>query len=306
MTQFSPSGVYAIAATPFLPNGAIDWASVDTLTDFYLNCGVDGLTILGIMGEAGKLDAQESLELAARIITRVKGLPIIVGVSNPSFAAMRALAREAIGLGAKAVMIAPPNHLRTDESILTYFKQAVEAIGEDIPFVLQDYPLLLSVQMTPKLIRAIVQECPSCIMLKHEDWPGLEKITQLRGFEKEGTMRHLPLLTGNGGLFLDFEMARGADGANTGYAYPDMLVQLVKFAKAGERDKAHDLFDAHLPLLRYEQQPNIGLSVRKYILQKRGAITYEMQRKPGGTLTTTAKQEVDYLMQRLEKKLASL
>jgi len=136
-------------------------------------------------------------------------------------------------------------------------------------------------------------------MLKHEDWPGLEKITALRKFQSEGSLRPISILTGNGALFLDFEMERGADGAMTGYAFPDMLVDLVKLSQAGQRDAAHDLFDAHLPLVRYEQQQGIGLAVRKYVMQKRGAIAYDSQRAPGTALTATAKAEVDYLLSRL-------
>ena len=67
-------------------------------------------------------------------------------------------------------------------------------------------------------------------MLKHEDWPGLEKISALRGFERDGSMRHISILCGNGGLFLDFEMERGADGAMTGYCFPDMLVDVVRLS----------------------------------------------------------------------------
>ena len=136
--------------------------------------------------------------------------------------------------------------------------------------MLQDYPLTLSVVFTPAVIRKIVMDSPSCVMLKHEDWPGLEKISALRGFQKDGSLRPLSILTGNGGLFLDFEMERGADGAMTGYAFPELLIDVVKLSKAGKRDAAHDLFDAHLPLIRYEQQPGAGLAVRKYVLQKRG------------------------------------
>ena len=40
-------------------------------------------------------------------------------------------------------MIAPPPPLRTDDQIVSYYAQAVEAIGADIPFVIQDYPLTL-------------------------------------------------------------------------------------------------------------------------------------------------------------------
>ncbi|HQT83979.1 MAG: dihydrodipicolinate synthase family protein [Acidiphilium sp. 37-64-53] len=294
------AGVYAIAATPFLPDGAVDYASVDRLTDFYLGCGVTGLTILGIMGEAPKLDPAEALAISERVIRRA-GVPVVVGVSAPGFAAMRALTHGVMASGAAGVMIAPPPTLRTDDQIVTYYRQAVETIGADVPFVIQDYPLTLSVVMTPTVIRTIVMEHASCVMLKHEDWPGLEKISALRGFQREGSLRPLSILTGNGGLFLDFEMERGADGAMTGYAFPDMLVELVARASAGEREAAHDLFDAHLPLIRYEQQQGIGLAVRKYVLQKRGAIAHDAQRTPAAVLSAAARGEIDYLLARLAR-----
>jgi 4-hydroxy-tetrahydrodipicolinate synthase len=294
-------GVYAIAVTPFHPDGSMDLASVDRMVDFYGRCGVTGLTILGIMGEAPKLDGDEALALTKRVVSRA-GVPVVVGVSAPGFAAMRGLALGAMDRGAAGVMIAPPPSLRTDDQIVSYYAQAVEAIGSDIPFVIQDYPLTLSVVMTPKVIRRIVQDHPSCMMLKHEDWPGLEKISAMRGFERDGSMRRISILTGNGGLFLDFEMERGADGAMTGYAFPDMLVDVVRLSRAGDREAAHDLFDAHLPLVRYEQQQGVGLAVRKYVLQKRGAIAWDAQRKPTSALSPAARAEIDYLLRRLAER----
>jgi 4-hydroxy-tetrahydrodipicolinate synthase len=80
-----------------------------------------------------------------------------------------------------------------------------------------------------------------------------------------------------------------------------MLVELVQLSRSSARDKAHDLFDAHLPLMRYEQQPGVGLAVRKYILMKRGVLAHDAQRKPASTLSTTARTEVDYLLSRLAK-----
>ena len=295
------AGVYTIAATPFHPDGRLDVESIDSMTDFYLKCGVTGMTILGIMGEAPKLEPEESLTVVNRVVKRAGKVPVVVGVSAPGFAAMRSLAKASMDAGAAGVMIAPIPSLRTDDQIVTYFAQAVEAVGGDIPWVLQDYPLTLSVVMTPKVIRQIVQNHSSCVMLKHEDWPGLEKISAVRGFQKDGSMRPISILCGNGGLFLDFEMERGADGAMTGYAFPDMLVDVVNLQHKGKRDEAHDLFDAHLPLVRYEQQQGVGLATRKYVLQKRGAIASDAQRKPGGGLTAAAKAEVDYLLSRVAK-----
>jgi 4-hydroxy-tetrahydrodipicolinate synthase len=294
-------GVYPIAPTPFHADGRVDFDSIDRMTDFYRAVGATGMTVLGVMGEAPKLDGAEALEIASRFIRRAAGLPVIVGVSAPGFAAMRGLARAAMEAGAAGVMIAPPNTLRTDDQIAGYYRQAVEAIGEDIPWVIQDYPLNFSVVMTPGVIRRIVSENPSCVMLKHEDWPGLEKISTLRGWQAEGSLRPVSILCGNGGLFLDFEVERGADGAMTGYAFPDMLVDLVRLQAEGRRDAAHDLFDAHLPLLRYEQQPGVGLAVRKYVMARRGIIASDAQRKPALPMSAKAKAEVEYLLSRLAR-----
>jgi 4-hydroxy-tetrahydrodipicolinate synthase len=295
-------GVYPIAPTPFTDAGEIDFASTDRMVDWYREIGATGMTILGIMGEAPKLDQAEALAFATRCIQWAQGLPVLVGVSAPGFAAMRSLARAVMDAGAGGVMIAPPPSLRTDDQIVGYYAQAVEAIGTDIPFCIQDYPLTLTVVMTPKVIQRIIMDNPSCVMLKHEDWPGLEKISTLRRFEQEGTLRRVSILTGNGGLFLDFEMERGVDGAMTGYAFPEMLVDVVRLSAAGERDAAHDMFDAHLPLVRYEQQPGIGLAVRKYVLKRRGVLASDAQRKPGAGISATAKGEIEYLLSRVARR----
>ncbi|MCA3599104.1 MAG: dihydrodipicolinate synthase family protein [Methylobacterium sp.] len=297
----SAAGVFPISPTPFLPDGAIDWASAEKLFAHYDVIGSDGVTVLGIMGEAPKLEPAEALRLLKLAVKHLAGKPVIVGVSAPGFAAMRSLAREAMEAGAAGVMIAPPNTLRTDDQIAGYYAQAIDAIGTDIPVVVQDYPLITNVIMTPGVIRRIVSENASVVMLKAEDWPGLEKISALRKAQADGALRPISILVANGGLFLDFEMERGADGSNTGYAFPEMLIDVVRLSKAGKRDAAHDLFDAHLPLLRYEQQPGVGLAVRKYVLMRRGLLASDAQRKPGAAMSATAKAEVDYLLARLAK-----
>lgn len=294
------TGVYAIAPTPFTDDGAVDNTSLDRLVDFYAETGVNGATILGQLGEAPKLDHEEAVGIVRRVAKRAP-FPVIAGVSAPGFAAMRSLSSAAMDAGAAGVMIAPPPSLRTDDQVVNYYAGAVEAIGTAVPFVIQDYPLTFSVQMAPTVIRRIAKAHDSCVMLKHEDWPGLEKITALRGFEADGSMPHLSVLCGNGGLFLDFETERGADGAMTGYCFPELLVDVVRLAAAGGREAAHDLFDAHLPLIRYEQQPGVGLAVRKYVFARRGILTSPAQRRPAVTLTPAARAEVDYLLTRLAR-----
>jgi 4-hydroxy-tetrahydrodipicolinate synthase len=298
MLDMHARGVYVIAATPFTDDGRVDTPSIDRMVDFYIGCGVAGITVLGMMGEAPKLTHDESVALTRQVVRRGR-VPVVVGVSAPGFASTAALTRAVMDAGAAGVMIAPPSTLKTDDQIVAYFANVAEAIGGDVPFVIQDYPYSTNVVMTPPVIRRIVADNPSCVMLKHEDWPGLDKITAVRRFTAEGAMRPISILCGNGGLFLPHELERGADGAMTGYAFPEMLVELQKLIESGRRAAAFDLFDRHLPLLRYEQQPGQGLAVRKYVLKRRGVIASDAQRKPATRLSRESAAEVDWLLERL-------
>ncbi len=303
MLNETSQGVFTIAVTPFLPNGALDFDSIDSMVDAYVERGATGLTILGMMGEAGKLSAEESIAVVERVVARAS-VPVVVGVSAPGFAAMSALTKAAMDTGAAGVMVAPPSSLRTDAQILGYYHSAAEALG-DVPFVLQDFPLATGVQMSTDVILKIVADCPSCVMLKHEDWPGLEKISALRAASDQGA-RRISILCGNGGLYLLEEMLRGADGAMTGFGYPEMMAQVIAAFQGGEIDRARDIFDAYMPMVRYEAQPGMGLAIRKHTLAQEGVIAHPTLRKPGGTLTPSAVAEVDELARRQRHKLASL
>lgn len=303
----SAKGVFVIAATPFTETGALDLASVETLTDFYLERAVSGLTLLGMMGEAQKLSAAESALVLHAVVERVANrVPVIVGISNPGLRPMVALAEEAMEAGAAGVMVAPTPGLKTEEQILGYFALVCRTLGPDIPVVLQDFPLALGVVFSVATIETLAERHPQIVMLKHEDWPGLSKLSRLRGGESGKGRRRLSILVGNGGLFLPQELARGADGAMTGYAYPEMLVEVCRRFEAGEREAAEDIFDAHLPLIRHETQPGIGLAVRKEILRRRGAIASAHVRVPGPTLDAIDQAELTGLMSRLDRRLAAL
>ncbi|MFT6075604.1 MAG: 4-hydroxy-tetrahydrodipicolinate synthase [Yoonia sp.] len=292
MLDETAQGVFTIAVTPFLPDGALDWDSVDRMVDFYIARGAMGLTILGMMGEAGKLTADESIAVVKRVIAR-SSVPVVVGVSAPGFAAMKALSDTSMDLGAAGVMVAPPSNLRTDSQIVTYYHNAAEALG-DAPFVLQDFPLVTNVVIPTPVILKIVEDCPTCVMLKHEDWPGLEKISALRAASDAGA-RRISILCGNGGLYLLEELLRGADGAMTGFAYPEMMAQVIAAYRSGDIARARDIFDAYMPMVRYEAQPGLGLAIRKFTLTERGVIAHDTVRKPGAPISTRTRTEVTAL-----------
>ncbi|MGR3804750.1 dihydrodipicolinate synthase family protein [Marinibacterium profundimaris] len=298
-------GVYVISVTPFTDSGEIDFDSLDRVVDFYFDKGADGLTILGMMGEAPKLTQAESRAVADRVIRRAGGKPVVVGVSAPGLAAIGELGRAVMDMGAAGCMVTTPGSLKTDPQIHGYFAQVARTLGDDVPIVLQDFPLSTGVHISDEVLGRIIDEVPQVVMLKHEDWPGLAKITRLRAAEAEGR-RRISVLCGNGGVFLPEEIARGADGAMTGFGFPEMLADVVRLAAAGDMDRAQDIFDAYLPLVRYEQQPGAGLAVRKYVLAKRGAIGSAALRAPGAGLAREAIAEVERLLARQEKRLKEL
>jgi 4-hydroxy-tetrahydrodipicolinate synthase len=301
-------GVYLITVTPFTDAGALDLPSTDRMVDFCLEAGVTGLTVLGIMGEATKLTAEESRTYVKQVLARVAGrVPVVVGASAAGFAPMKELTQSVMDLGASGVMVAPPPTVKTDDQIVSYFDMVSETLGPDVPWVLQDHPVSTGVQMSASVILRIIKNSPTCVMLKHEDCPGLAKMSAYRAASDKGDAKRISILTGNGGgLFLPEELSRGADGAMTGFAYPEMMVDVVKAHATGDVERAHDVFDAYLPLSRYEQQAGIGLAVRKHLLAQRGVIASAAIRKPGPKLSSADLADLDRLVKRQTRRLAEI
>ena len=297
-------GVFPISATPFAPDGALDLDSLDRLVDFYLARRVHGLTLLGIMGEAPKLAPAESRAVVRRALARVAGrVPVIVGVSSADLRALAALANDSMAAGAAGVMAAPPPGITGDDALIAYIGSVVTAIDPETPVVYQDYPQATGVTLTVEAFHRMVDAFPQLVMLKHEDAPGLTKLSRIRAEAARAGRRRVSVLVGNNALYYPQELARGADGAMTGFSYPEMLVEVYERVVAGDADGAEDVFDDYLPLLRYEAQPGIGLAVRKELLARRGALASPTVRAPGLMLSPDDRRELDRLVARLERRL---
>ena len=302
----SAKGVYPIAPTPFTDRGEIDWASVDQMIDFYLRAKVHGLTLLGLMGEAQKLSESEAAELVRYALRCVGGrLPVIVGVSNPGTSNLVALSRIAMEAGACGVMIAPLTGLKTEAQIESYFGQVIAALGPDVPVCYQDYPQSSQADISAGGFVKLVDAYPSVVMFKHEDCPGLKKLTAVRKACDGNAHRRISIFVGNGGLYVPQELHRGADGIMTGFAFPDVLVEVFELFGRGDTDAAEDLFDIYLPILRHEQQPGFGLPVRKEILRRRSAIRSAAVRAPGSKLDADDIAELDRLLARLDARIGT-
>ena len=300
----SAKGVYVISATPFTDTGELDYASAERLVEHYLEEGVHGLTVLGVMGEAPKLSDSEQTAFMQHMLARVdQRRPVIVGVSNPGLDNLRTLSHAAMDNGAAGVMVAGMAGLKTDEQIYAYFERVFEALGPQIPVCLQDYPPTTTVYLSVSVVNRLIDDFPQLVMFKHEDCPGLAKLTKLRQ-SGEDKHRRVSIVTGNGGLYVPQELHRGADGIMTGFALIGMLVDVYERFAAGATDEAEDLYDLYLPIIRHEQQIGFGLALRKEVLRRRGVLASNRARAPGPSLSAADLAELEHLITRLKRKLS--
>ena len=296
-------GVFPICPTPFFDDGEIDYESLDRLVDWYVSSKVSGLVSLGVFGEAAKLSPEEGETVLKRVIGRVAGrFPVIVGTGNLRLRDFAPLAEVSMGAGAAGLMLAPTPGVRTDEEIRGDIAKILGAIGPDVPVMLQDYPPANDVILSVPLICRLIAEFEQIVVFKSEDNPGLGKLVRIRETcEKEG-IRRISILSGRGALFAALAQMRGADGVASGFAYPEMLVEVFDAVGRGDNDAACDLYDIFLPLICHELQPKIGVPVRKYILYKRGLLTSPLARPPAPAITDADKAEVDFLLERTARK----
>ncbi len=287
-------GVWNIVPTPFTPAGDLDLASVRRLTDFVIGTGVDGLTILGVMGEAPKLsDAERTVVIEATVAAAAGRRPVCVGISHAATDRAVAFAREAAALGAHSVMLAPPQLAKpNDDAIRRHYLAVAEAI--DLPIVVQDYPPASGVQMSVALIATLAGEAPACRTLKLEDEPSPPKVYAVRRAEPR-----IAVLGGLGAIMLYEELRAGAAGTMTGFGFPEVLIDIVGRFRAGDQDGARDVFYRHLPLIRFENQPGINLPLRKHVYRRRGAMASERARSPVASLDAGTKLELDLILRHL-------
>ena len=297
-------GVYPISITPFLDNGEVDLSGMDRVTDFFLSTGVPGVTLLGVLGEANKLSNDESMAIIHRVIRRINGaMRVIVGTSHLGFDNLRAYAGAAMDAGASGLMVAPAAGLKTEEQVLGYFEGLIGRIGTDVPLVLQDFPQNTGVFVSADTINRLLKRHRSIKIVKHEEAAAMRKVGKLRAQEAAGERDRVSILVGNSGIHLPQELHRGVDGANTGVAFPEMLVEVCNRFFAGNAESAEDLYDIFLPIVRHEQPLGFGLAVRKEIFRHRGLIQCARLRAPGASLDADDQAELTRLLNRLVRRL---
>jgi 4-hydroxy-tetrahydrodipicolinate synthase len=108
--------------------------------------------------------------------------------------------------------------------------------------------------------------------------------------------RRIPILTGLGALYAQFDLEAGSSGFNTGFAFPEVLLAMVRAMKAADTARVQALYTRFLPLIVFEQQP--GVAVRKEIFRLRGLIRSGRARHPASSLQPAIAEQLRALIER--------
>jgi 4-hydroxy-tetrahydrodipicolinate synthase len=287
-------GVYPILVTPFDAQEQLDLESFDCLVRFNADIGVDGVTILGVLGESNRMLDAEREQLIRTAVNAAEGrIPVVVGTSHKGTLATRGLCQMAAELGASAVMVTPAQEpVPSEERVFDYFRRVAD--GLSIPMVVQDHPGSTQVHMSIPLLLRLVQELPQVACFKEE---GLPTAPRVQGLLQGMTERSVPILTGLGALYGLFDLRSGSSGFMTGFAFPEVLMAMVQAVREQRSEIAMAIYRHFLPLIAFEQQP--GIAIRKELFRLRGLISDNTVRHPGAPLNPTAAAQLTELLAEL-------
>jgi 4-hydroxy-tetrahydrodipicolinate synthase len=286
-------GVYSIIPTAFTDAGGFDPDSQRRVVDLFIDKGANGLTALGVTGEVARLEEHERAAVLELVVKQADGrVPIVAGTSADGTRTCITYSRQAKALGAAAVMVSPPRAPKLNSNaVVGHYSALAEAV--DVPIVVQDYPPITGFTMEPSLLARIASEIPSARTIKLEDPPTPFKTARIL---EAAAGTPVQIFGGLGGVFLLEELIAGATGAMTGFAFPEILVRIMRHWNAGERDAAADVFYRAVPLMRFEFQEGIGMAIRKEVLRRRGALRSAATRAPAGALDAPTRQALDRVL----------
>ena len=289
-------GIFPIVNTPFKEDGSIDLESQRRVVRFLLDCGAHGLALFGNASEGYTLTETERTELMKLIIRDVEGrVPVIVSTGHTGTDAAVALSREAESAGADGVMVLPPYLLRPDaEGIFEYYRAISDGI--DIAIQVQDAPLMTQVAMGPSLLARMGRELEHVKYAKIEAPPTAPKVSEVLALAGKS----LTLFGGLNGHFLIEELGRGARGTMPGSDLTDVFVRIWNLYEEGRVTEARTEFNRYLPLIRFELQPGLGVSVMKHNLHAGGVISSTRVRHPTRSIDAVSRQELEELRRDLD------
>ena len=285
-------GVFPILVTPFDERERVDEDSLRSLVDFNIGAGVHGLGI-ALGSEIQKLTEPEREQVIRIVVDQTRGrVPVVVNTGAQANLTAVLYSRQAVDLGAAAVMCLPPAPPVSASEMRAYFKAISDAVS--VPVFIQD------TQTTPvpaALIRRIADDNEQVRYAKVESPP---QPTQVQAaVQASGGL--VTVFGGAGGTYLLEELRRGSVGTMPWPSQPEAFVRIWDVWQAGDQRQAAELHEREIaPLAKLATAGiRLGHTVHKELLRRRGVIRSSLVRAPSDALDEVTRRELDAVCDRL-------
>jgi 4-hydroxy-tetrahydrodipicolinate synthase len=290
----APTGLIPILATPFTDSGHLDVASLRSLVEFQLGCGIDGLAVFGMASEGFALTGEERA-LVLQVVRDVVGshFPVVAGVNGTSTVTAVEQARHAAAAGADQLMVLPPFLAKPSRQQVIDFYAEVAAASE-ASVMIQDAPGVTGVPIDTAAISTLAA-VPQITSVKVEAAPTPLKVAAVA----EAVPAGFAVLGGQNALALIEEYDNGSVGTMPACEFADLLRGILDDLAAGRRLDARATFAQLLPLIQIGMRPGQAWAVHKEVLRRRGVIASGAVRLPAQELDPLTAKALDEILDEL-------
>jgi 4-hydroxy-tetrahydrodipicolinate synthase len=285
------TGVFPAAVTHFRDDESLDLSETLKNVVRMIEAGVQGMVMLGTVGENCSLQPEEKLTVLRATVERVAGrVPVLTGVAERTTRLACGFAREAEKAGVDGLMVLPGMVYKSDpRETIAHFRAVAKAC--ELPILVYNNPVSYGVDIRPEMF-AELADLPNIVAIK-ESSEDPRRITDLRNLYGD----RFVLFAGVDDLALE-SILLGADGWVSGLvnAFPEENQRLWEFATAGRFHQARELYRWYTPLLHLDTHPKLVQYI-KLAMAVRG-FGSEMVRAPRLPLAGEERERIVALVRR--------
>lgn len=159
--SFLVKGNVPAVITPFNAKGEIDYDAFDSILEWHLARGIDGICVAGDNGESWALSPEDRCRLASHAVRAANGkIPVIAGASGSTAKQSIGYAQALAETGIEALMIGPQPYVM--KATISELVSRIEAIHRDVPLpiVLYNSPRRTNISLTLETMRALTNAVP--------------------------------------------------------------------------------------------------------------------------------------------------
>lgn len=233
----SLKGAGAAIVTPFLPSGKVDFAALESLTEFWITQGLDYLVVNGTTAENPVLSLDEKKEILYRVVNQAKGrIPIVFGIGGNHTQALQAELTTADLTGVSAILSVTPYYNKPNQQgLYSHFSALAEVTP--LPIILYNVPGRTGVNMSAETTLKLASDFSVFCGIK-EASGSIHQITRIL-FERPRDS--FLVISGDDAITLPL-LASGADGVISvvANAFPRRFSSMVHAAMAGQMIEAQE------------------------------------------------------------------